>query len=207
MSKETGSQVYIKHDHLQITGSFKERGALNALLSLTKVLPSQPQPPTTTTILQLSSMINNNEQEQKEKGVIAASAGNHALGKKRFSPQQQPAHQLYNRHRGVVSREATRCPGDGGDACHRSFNQGEKLRTARRYRGSLWQQHRRVQRTGSQGKRRKKKKKVDQTIQNNAHRSSERKASRTSTVMTTQPSSQELELWDWRCSSSSKTPV
>ena len=46
--------IYVKMDNLQRTGSFKERGARNALL-------------------QLSS-------EQRRAGVIAASAGNHALG-------------------------------------------------------------------------------------------------------------------------------
>jgi len=54
LSQETGCQLYFKHDHRQHTGSFKERGALNALLLL--------------------------DEDQKKKGVIAASAGNHALG-------------------------------------------------------------------------------------------------------------------------------
>lgn len=54
LSQVTGSEIYCKLEYLQRTGSFKERGACNALLLLTP--------------------------EQKEKGVIAASAGNHALG-------------------------------------------------------------------------------------------------------------------------------
>lgn len=54
LSADTGCEIYFKHDHRQYTGSFKERGALNALMLLDK--------------------------EQKKKGVIAASAGNHALG-------------------------------------------------------------------------------------------------------------------------------
>jgi len=54
LSIETGCNLYFKHDHKQHTGSFKERGALNALLLL--------------------------DDEQKKQGVIAASAGNHALG-------------------------------------------------------------------------------------------------------------------------------
>ena len=53
LSELTGSRVFCKLDYLQRTGSFKERGARNALL-------------------QLSS-------EAKQRGVIAASAGNHAL--------------------------------------------------------------------------------------------------------------------------------
>ncbi len=54
LSKLTGAHIYCKLDYLQRTGSFKERGARNALLQLTP--------------------------EQRERGVIAASAGNHALG-------------------------------------------------------------------------------------------------------------------------------
>ena len=52
MSKETGMDIYLKKDYMQYTGSFKERGARFTLLMLTDA--------------------------QKEKGVIAASAGNHA---------------------------------------------------------------------------------------------------------------------------------
>jgi threonine dehydratase len=54
LSEVTGSTVYCKLEYLQRTGSFKERGARNALLLLS------PQ--------------------QRQRGVIAASAGNHALG-------------------------------------------------------------------------------------------------------------------------------
>ena len=54
LSEETGLQVYCKMENLQRTGSFKERGARNALLSL--------------------------DPETRYRGVIAASAGNHALG-------------------------------------------------------------------------------------------------------------------------------
>jgi threonine dehydratase len=53
LSDLTGSKVFCKLDSLQRTGSFKERGARNALLLLTA--------------------------EQRRLGVIAASAGNHAL--------------------------------------------------------------------------------------------------------------------------------
>jgi len=54
LSEATGLQIYCKLEYLQRTGSFKERGACNALLLLSS--------------------------EQKRRGVIAASAGNHALG-------------------------------------------------------------------------------------------------------------------------------
>ena len=53
-SQLTGNGVYLKLDNLQRTGAFKERGALNKLLTLTK--------------------------QQRDRGVIAASAGNHAQG-------------------------------------------------------------------------------------------------------------------------------
>jgi threonine dehydratase len=52
LSEITGMEIFCKLDNLQRTGSFKERGARNALAQL---------PP-----------------EQKKRGVIAASAGNHA---------------------------------------------------------------------------------------------------------------------------------
>ncbi len=52
LSELTGMEIYCKLDNLQRTGSFKERGARNALAQL---------PP-----------------EQQKRGVIAASAGNHA---------------------------------------------------------------------------------------------------------------------------------
>src|ERR1044071_4514783 len=54
LSQLTGAHIYCKLDYLQRTGSFKERGARNALLQLSP--------------------------EQRMRGVIAASAGNHALG-------------------------------------------------------------------------------------------------------------------------------
>ncbi len=54
MSQLTGNSVYLKLDNLQRTGAFKERGALNKLLTLTE--------------------------EERARGVIAASAGNHAQG-------------------------------------------------------------------------------------------------------------------------------
>jgi threonine dehydratase len=54
LSEITGARVFCKLDNFQRTGSFKERGARNALVRLTPA--------------------------QKKRGVIAASAGNHALG-------------------------------------------------------------------------------------------------------------------------------
>lgn len=54
LSRAGGARVWLKREDLQRTGSFKERGARHALLSLTP--------------------------EQSARGVVAASAGNHASG-------------------------------------------------------------------------------------------------------------------------------
>jgi threonine dehydratase len=54
LSEITGANVYLKFENHQFTASFKERGALNKLLSLGT--------------------------EQRKHGIIAASAGNHAQG-------------------------------------------------------------------------------------------------------------------------------
>ena len=54
LSQLTGAHIYCKLDYLQRTGSFKERGARNAL----ELLP----------------------EDVRRRGVVAASAGNHALG-------------------------------------------------------------------------------------------------------------------------------
>src|SRR5262245_33118316 len=52
LSRYCGAKVFCKLDHLQMTGSFKERGARNKLVQMTDAA--------------------------KRAGVIAASAGNHA---------------------------------------------------------------------------------------------------------------------------------
>jgi threonine dehydratase len=54
LSEITGAEVYLKFENHQFTASFKERGALNKLVSL--------------------------DAAQRAKGVIACSAGNHAQG-------------------------------------------------------------------------------------------------------------------------------
>ena len=53
LSRLCGCEIYCKLDHLQMTGSFKERGARNKLLLLGA--------------------------DERRRGVVAASAGNHAL--------------------------------------------------------------------------------------------------------------------------------
>ncbi len=52
LSQLTGAEVWVKFDNLHFTGSFKERGALNRLLQLSP--------------------------DERKRGVVAASAGNHA---------------------------------------------------------------------------------------------------------------------------------
>src|SRR3546814_6017201 len=52
LSESTGATVYIKFENLQFTAAYKERGALNKLLLM--------------------------DEEKRSRGVIAASAGNHA---------------------------------------------------------------------------------------------------------------------------------
>lgn len=54
LSRLTGADIWLKFENLQFTGSFKQRGALNTLLSLSD--------------------------EERARGVIAVSAGNHAQG-------------------------------------------------------------------------------------------------------------------------------
>ena len=53
LSEATGTNLFLKNEHQQFTGSFKERGARNSLLSLSPA--------------------------EAALGVVAASAGNHAL--------------------------------------------------------------------------------------------------------------------------------
>ena len=52
LSQLTGAKVFVKYENLQVTGAFKDRGALVKLLSLTEA--------------------------ERRSGVIAMSAGNHA---------------------------------------------------------------------------------------------------------------------------------
>ena len=54
LSRITGAEIWLKFENQQFTAAYKERGALNALLLM--------------------------DEEQRSRGVIAASAGNHAQG-------------------------------------------------------------------------------------------------------------------------------
>jgi threonine dehydratase len=68
LSRLLDMDVYLKLDYLQVTGSFKERGARNALMLLSQVCAR--------TMFFFFTMVS--DQEQRVRGVIAASAGNHA---------------------------------------------------------------------------------------------------------------------------------
>src|SRR3954447_24014648 len=52
LSRQTGGELWLKLENLQVTGSFKVRGAINRLSAMSD--------------------------EERSRGVIAASAGNHA---------------------------------------------------------------------------------------------------------------------------------
>src|ERR1700761_3909329 len=54
LSRQTGQSIFLKLENLQMTGSFKERGALNRIATLSA--------------------------DEAKRGVVAASAGNHAQG-------------------------------------------------------------------------------------------------------------------------------
>ena len=73
LSALTGAEVFVKYENLQVTNSFKERGACVKLAAVTA--------------------------EERRRGVIAMSAGNHAQVTRGGSPQQNRASWV----RGTVS--------------------------------------------------------------------------------------------------------
>ena len=64
LSTLTGAEVYVKYENLQVTNSFKERGALTKLSGLPEAA--------------------------RARGVIAMSAGNHAQAVAYHAPAQHP---------------------------------------------------------------------------------------------------------------------
>jgi threonine dehydratase len=98
LSEITGAEVYLKFENHQFTASFKERGALNKLTSLSD--------------------------EQRARGVIACSAGNHAQGVAYHAARLGiPATIVMPRHTPYVKVEHTQrhgaqviLEGDGFDA-------------------------------------------------------------------------------------------
>ncbi|HXE54885.1 MAG TPA: threonine ammonia-lyase [Tepidisphaeraceae bacterium] len=105
LSRLCGCEIYCKLDHLQVTGSFKERGARNKLLSLSD--------------------------EQKRCGVIAASAGNHALGVAYHAQTLGiPVTVIMPKWAPIV--KVTNCRGFGAQVILEGENLGESLEVARK---------------------------------------------------------------------------
>lgn len=101
LSRLTGNTILLKLENLQMTGSFKERGALNRILTMTE--------------------------EERRQGVVAASAGNHAQGVAYHAAQRGiPAQIWMPRSTPLVKLSATRAHGadvvlhgdDYDEACH-----------------------------------------------------------------------------------------
>ena len=105
-SEETGNDIYIKPENLQKTGSFKIRGAYNRIAKLTE--------------------------EEKSRGVIAASAGNHAQGVA-FGAQKLgiKAVIVMPKHTPLIKVEATRKYGAEvilhGDVYDDAYNKAKEL--------------------------------------------------------------------------------
>ncbi len=101
LSRLTGNTILLKLENLQMTGSFKERGALNRILTMTE--------------------------DERRQGVVAASAGNHAQGVAYHAAQRGiPAQIWMPRSTPLVKLSATRAHGadvvlhgdDYDEACH-----------------------------------------------------------------------------------------
>ena len=105
-SEESGNDIYIKPENLQKTGSFKIRGAYNRIAKLTE--------------------------DEKNRGVIAASAGNHAQGVA-FGAQKLgiKATIVMPKHTPLIKVEATKKYGAEvilhGDVYDDAYNHAKKL--------------------------------------------------------------------------------
>ena len=105
LSEITGAEVWVKFENLQFTAAYKERGALNKLLQLTD--------------------------DERKRGVIAASAGNHARAWPTTPPRLgMPVTIVMPRTTPFVKVEQTRA--FGAEVVHR----GRQLRRGRRARAS-----------------------------------------------------------------------
>lgn len=112
LSKLTGQQIYLKLENLQMTGAFKERGALNKLVSLS--------------------------QKEVELGVITASAGNHAQGVAYHAARRSiAAHIVMPMPTPLVKVTATRNFGGDvvlhGDNYDEAYSEALRLRDERGY--------------------------------------------------------------------------
>ncbi len=103
LSRLTGNTIFLKLENLQMTGSFKERGALNRILMMTD--------------------------EERRRGVIAASAGNHAQGVAYHAAQRNIPVQIWMpRSTPLVKLSATR--NHGADVVLYGENYDEACRAA-----------------------------------------------------------------------------
>ena len=111
-SEESGNDIYIKPENLQKTGSFKIRGAYNRIAKLTE--------------------------DEKNRGVIAASAGNHAQGVA-FGAQKLgiKATIVMPKHTPLIKVEATRKYGAEvilhGDVYDDAYNKAKELQAEHGY--------------------------------------------------------------------------
>lgn len=111
-SEESGNDIYIKPENLQKTGSFKIRGAYNRIAKLTE--------------------------DEKSRGVIAASAGNHAQGVA-FGAQKLgiKATIVMPKHTPLIKVEATKKYGAEvilhGDVYDDAYNKAKELQAEHGY--------------------------------------------------------------------------
>jgi threonine dehydratase len=104
-SRLTGNRIWFKMENLQMTGSFKERGALNKILTL--------------------------DERERGRGVIAASAGNHAQGVSYHATRQGiPAQIVMPLTTPMTKVSATR--GHGGEVILHGANYDEAYEEAQR---------------------------------------------------------------------------
>jgi threonine dehydratase len=103
LSRLTGNTMFLKLENLQMTGSFKERGALNRILTMTE--------------------------DERRRGVLAASAGNHAQGVAYHAAQRGIPVQIWMpRSTPLVKLTATRA--HGADVILRGDNYDEACQEA-----------------------------------------------------------------------------
>lgn len=104
LSRISGAEVWLKLEHLQHTGSFKWRGALNRILSLTA--------------------------DELERGVVTASNGNHGIAVCRAGALVGIRPQVFLRH-GASPTRVELIRQLGGDPCFYGENPVEAERHAR----------------------------------------------------------------------------
>jgi threonine dehydratase len=116
LSLASGAEVFVKHEYQQVTGSFKERGACNRLLLLSA--------------------------EERARGVVAASAGNHALGLAYHGQRLGvPVHVIMPRFAPMVKVAQCRAYGAVVELSGETFDQARAEATALAERDGLFLVH------------------------------------------------------------------